>query len=105
VLANTRLRLQVEPDVAAMIERLTDYLARIEMKFKTHVMGTVHKFKRPPKNEKQFKGYRPPMPKSQRRAKWRWQNLRLWHRSLLAWGLLIAIAACVVGARMLTAIM
>ena len=48
-------------------------------------MGTVHQFKRPPKNERQFKGYRPEPPKPPRGPRW-------WQRSWVMWALLIAIA-------------
>ena len=55
-------------------------------------MGTVHKFKRPPKNEGQFKGYRPngsggpPRPPSGR-----WPR-RDWQKSVLAWLALVLVA-------------
>jgi hypothetical protein len=48
-------------------------------------MGTVHKFKRPPKNERQFRGYRPKPPKPPRGPRW-------WQRSWVMWALLIAVA-------------
>lgn len=35
-------------------------------------MGTVHKFRRPPKNQKQFRGYRPKLPNGSRSRRW-WQ--------------------------------
>jgi hypothetical protein len=58
-------------------------------------MGTVHKFKRPPKNEQQFKGYRPHgsgrPPGSGGGKPRRWQ-LRDWQRSLIAWSALILLA-------------
>ena len=52
-------------------------------------MGTVHKFKRPPKNDKQFRGYRPGMPGSGKPAR---RQLRGWQRSTIAWSLLILLA-------------
>jgi len=56
------------------------------------IMGTVHKFKRPPKNKRQFKGYRPMSPSDHGdSASVGWQ-LRPWQRSLLAW-LAIALFA------------
>jgi hypothetical protein len=52
-------------------------------------MGSVHEFKRPPKNERQFKGYRPKLPNGVRDDKSaRWQ-LRNWQKSLLAWSVLV----------------
>jgi len=51
-------------------------------------MGTIHKFNRPPKNEKQFRGYRPdPAARkpARRRLPERW-------RSAAAWLALIALA-------------
>jgi endonuclease YncB( thermonuclease family) len=43
-------------------------------------MGTVHKFKRPPRNQQQFRGYRPKPPKGPRRRgprwwQWKWLGL------------------------------
>lgn len=52
-------------------------------------MGTVHKFKRPPKNEQQFKGYRPETSKP---GKPRRRKLRDWQRSVLAWSALVLLA-------------
>lgn len=55
-------------------------------------MGTVHKFKRPPKNERQFRGYQPKSGTGNPRvapAKW---QLRPWQRSLLAWSSLAMVA-------------
>lgn len=68
-------------------------------------MGTVHKFKRPPKNQGQFKGYRPGAPgggKPPGRGSL-WSRMRPWQRSLAAWAVLIAIAAGIVGTRALLA--
>ncbi|MEO5587893.1 MAG: hypothetical protein ABIQ81_09420 [Novosphingobium sp.] len=55
-------------------------------------MGDVHKFKRPPKNEKQFRGYQPPLsqrPGGAKPGRWR---LRDWHKSVLAWVVLLLVA-------------
>jgi hypothetical protein len=55
-------------------------------------MGSVHEFKRPPKNERQFKGYRPELSNGMRSPKSaRWQ-LRNWQKSLLAWSALVLLA-------------
>ena len=54
-------------------------------------MGTVHKFKPRPKNEKQFRGYRPaasPGPGGGRSPR----RLRGWQRTAIAWTLLILLA-------------
>jgi hypothetical protein len=61
-------------------------------------MGTVHKFKRPPKNQQQFKGYRPggPDPRKPPQGPGFWQRLRSWQRSALAWTLLVALAGGIV---------
>ncbi len=56
-------------------------------------MGSVHKFKRPPKNEQQFRGYRPQTPNgagSGKLARWR---LRAWQKSVIAWSALLLVAA------------
>ncbi len=66
-------------------------------------MGTIHKFKRPPKNENQFKGFRPFGPADSKPAPGRWKKLRSRHRAVIIWALLIAIAAGIVAARMLVA--
>jgi endonuclease YncB( thermonuclease family) len=57
-------------------------------------MGPVHQFKRPPKNEHQFRGYRPKPPKVPRRPRW-------WERSWALWALLIAMVSGVVGTKQL----
>lgn len=57
-------------------------------------MGTVHQFKRRPKNQRQFRGYRPEPPKGPRRPRW-------WERSWLLWALLVAVVSGVVGAQQL----
>lgn len=55
-------------------------------------MGTVHKFKRPPKNQQQFRGYRPrPMRGGSEGKRLRLQ-LRGWQRSVIAWLALILLA-------------
>jgi hypothetical protein len=52
-------------------------------------MGTVHKFKRPPKNEQQFKGYRPEVSRAGKPLR---RQLRDWQRSALAWSVLVLLA-------------
>lgn len=58
-------------------------------------MGTVHKFKRPPKNQGQFQGYRPgtPLPARGRKG----PRLRDWHKTVLAWAALILVAVAIWG--------
>lgn len=51
-------------------------------------MGTVHKFKRPPKNQQQFRGHRPDLSKNPGGRK-----LRDWQRSVIAWLALVLFAA------------
>lgn len=64
---------------------------------KVSSMGSVHKFQRPPKNEQQFKGYRPPPSSGQRGGKSaRWQ-LRNWQKSLIAWSALVLLAVAIWG--------
>jgi hypothetical protein len=53
-------------------------------------MGTVHKFKRPPKNQQQFRGYRPRPAKGGLGDK---SPLRDWQKSVLAWAALVTLAA------------
>jgi hypothetical protein len=60
-------------------------------------MGSVHKFKRPPKNEQQFRGYRPQPPHGPRGGKPRRWQLRDWQKSVLAWLALVLVAALVWG--------
>lgn len=55
-------------------------------------MGTVHKFKRPPKNQQQFRGYRPGQPQNAGSRKPPRRPLRPWQRSLIAWSVLILLA-------------
>jgi hypothetical protein len=57
-------------------------------------MGTVHKFKRPPKNQQQFRGYKPKRPKPPRGPRW-------WERSLVMWVMLVALAAILTLSRQL----
>jgi hypothetical protein len=57
-------------------------------------MGTVHKFKRPPKNRQQFRGYKPRPPRPARRTRW-------WERSWILWALLLSAAAGFVGVKTL----
>jgi len=55
-------------------------------------MGSVHKFKRPPKNKQQFRGYRPQPSKGAVNGKLaRWQ-LRDWQKSVIGWSVLILLA-------------
>jgi len=64
---------------------------------KVLTMGSVHKFQRPPKNEQQFKGYRPVPPNGLRTGKSaRWQ-LRNWQKSSIAWSALMLLAVGVWG--------
>ena len=60
-------------------------------------MGTVHKFKRPPKNEQQFRGYRPQRGTGLASGKSRRWQLRDWQKTVLAWMALILLAAAVWG--------
>jgi hypothetical protein len=55
-------------------------------------MGTVHKFKRPPKNQQQFKGYRPQVAKAGKLGR---RQLRDWQRSVLAWSVLVLVAVAI----------
>jgi hypothetical protein len=52
-------------------------------------MGTVHKFKRPPKNQQQFKGYRPEVTEAGKSSR---RRLSDWQKSVLAWSLLVLLA-------------
>jgi hypothetical protein len=54
-------------------------------------MGTVHKFKRPPKNRQQFRGYRPQPPRPDGHEPPR-RRLRGWKRSAIAWSALVLLA-------------
>jgi hypothetical protein len=59
-------------------------------------MGTVHKFKRPPKNQQQFRGYQPQAQQGLgaggKRGRWK---LRDWQGSVVAWCLLVLIATII----------
>jgi len=60
-------------------------------------MGSVHKFQRPPRNERQFEGYRPATPNGPRGGKsGRWL-LYNWQKSLIAWSALVLLAAGIWG--------
>jgi hypothetical protein len=60
-------------------------------------MGRVHKFQRLPKNEQQFKGYRPVSPNGPRTGKLaRWQLVN-WQKSLIAWSILTLLAVGIWG--------
>lgn len=64
-------------------------------------MGTVHKFKRPPKNQQQFRGYRPQPsqgPGGNKPPRW---SLRGWQRSVLAWSALVLVAVGIWAVRFL----
>jgi hypothetical protein len=58
-------------------------------------MGSVHKFKRPPRNEQQFRGYRPGLPEGQGRGKPPRWRLRDWQKTILAWAALVLAAGAV----------
>ena len=60
-------------------------------------MGSLHKFKRPPKNEQQFKGYRPKPPNEPRGGRSAGWQLRIWQKSLIAWSGLVLIAVGIWG--------
>lgn len=57
-------------------------------------MGSVHDFKRKPKNQGQFKGYRPKAPKPPRGPRW-------WQRTWVMWALLLGLSAALVGLKAL----
>ena len=63
-------------------------------------MGDVHKFRRPPKNKQQFRGY---VPSSAARKPGAGQRRPLapWKRSVIAWAILIALATGLVAFRSL----
>lgn len=55
-------------------------------------MGTVHKFPRPPKNRRQFEGYRPagtPAPRQGKAARWRVPHR---YQGLVGWTVLVLLA-------------
>lgn len=58
-------------------------------------MGTVHKFKRPPKNKQQFRGYRPQPRVQAGGGKPLRRNLPGWLRSVMAWSALILLATAI----------
>jgi hypothetical protein len=55
-------------------------------------MGSVHKFKRPPKNENQFRGYRPQPPGGPGGGRPKRWKLRDWQKSAIAWSVLVLVA-------------
>lgn len=55
-------------------------------------MGSVHKFKRPPKNEQQFRGYRPQPGTVGNGGKPTRRALRGWQKSVIAWSALLLVA-------------
>ena len=65
--------------------------------YKVLIMGSVHKFQRPPKNEQQFKGYRPAPPNGPRVGKSARRQLRNWQMSLIAWLALVLLAVGIWG--------
>ena len=58
-----------------------------------HDMGTVHKFERPPRNQHQFQGYRPPPLQKASAEKLRRRQLGGWQRSAIAWLALVLLSA------------
>src|SRR6266436_6400092 len=60
--------------------------------FRLCAMGTVHKFKRPPKNQQQFRGYQPRPPQGPAGGKTPRRQLRGWQRSIIAWSALVLLA-------------
>ena len=60
-------------------------------------MGTIHQFKRPPKNKGQFRGMRPSGLPGAAARRGLWHRLRPWQKSLIAWVVLVAVAAGLVG--------
>jgi hypothetical protein len=56
-------------------------------------MGSVHDFKRPPKNERQFKGYRPEPSNGRRDGEPFRRQRRNWQKTVLAWSALVLFAA------------
>ena len=60
-------------------------------------MGSVHKFKRPPKNERQFKGYQPQPPHGPRGGNSPHRRLRDWQKSVIAWSAMVLLAAGIWG--------
>jgi len=64
---------------------------------KVLAMGSVHKFQRPPRNDRQFKGYRPATPNGPRGRKSESWLLYNWQKSLIAWSALVLLAAGIWG--------
>jgi hypothetical protein len=58
-------------------------------------MGIVHKFKRPPKNERQFRGYRPRSSESPSAPTAPRRSLRSWQQSAIAWLILVLVAVAI----------
>jgi hypothetical protein len=58
-------------------------------------MGTVHKFKRPPKNEQQFRGYSPQPGGDSSRQNHSPRRLTGWQQTALAWSALILAATAI----------
>lgn len=58
-------------------------------------MGTVHKFKRPPKNQQQFRGYRPQLPQRPDDRKPQRQQVPDWLLSVIAWSGLVLLATAI----------
>jgi hypothetical protein len=55
-------------------------------------MGTVHTFKRPPNNERQFRGYRSRTSTKRVADPAPPRKLRAWQRSALTWLMLVVLA-------------
>lgn len=55
-------------------------------------MGSVHKFKRPPKNTQQFQGYRPNPTTLPPGGKPGARQLRDWQKTAIAWSVLVVLA-------------
>ena len=58
-------------------------------------MGTVHKFKRPPKNQQQFRGYRPQSPRRPDGRKPPRRKLPNWLKSVIAWSAMVLLAMAI----------
>ncbi len=55
-------------------------------------MGDVHKFKRPPRNQQQFRGYQPQPRDNDGRAKPARRLWRGWQKNVIAWSALLLVA-------------
>ena len=55
-------------------------------------MGDVHEFKRPPRNEQQFRGYRPQPTDNAGRAKPARRQWRGWQKNVIVWSTLLLVA-------------